>query len=218
MERTTGRVVIACVALAAGAVTGGACGDGAGSSEETTLQQVDLRETLAGTAGVDAGRVLDQFTGTSLDGREVDARTLVEEHPVVLFVYLSEWCEDWRREAPDLLRLHRDYADRGFRVVARSEYSDRGEVEAMIEELDLPYPVLTGSSRPDDADEEEVRTGTAHYRLRTALGDDRKWGTPLNLVVVDGDLGRVRVVAGELVPAELEALLEAELQAGATAR
>lgn len=182
--------------------------------EYASLETVLLDEELAGRpALLERTRTLRDFTGRSLDGREVDARELVRDHPVVLFTYVAEWCQNCRYEAPHLARLYWDYADRGFRVVARSEYSHPDEVRALAGDVGVPFPILPGSRNPDPENEDAVRTRTHHYRLRKALGDDRKWGTPLNLLVVDGDLDRVHVVTGEFVPEELETFLDERLPA-----
>ena len=45
-----------------------------------------------------------------------------------------------------------------------------------------------------------MRVTTAHFRMRKALLDPRKWGTPLNIVVVDGDPTRASIVTGEFFP------------------
>ena len=45
-----------------------------------------------------------------------------------------------------------------------------------------------------------MRVTTSHFRMRKALLDPRKWGTPLNIVVVDGDPHRASIVTGEFFP------------------
>lgn len=180
--------------------------------EYAPIEAVDLREELADEPEILERTVaLEDFSGTSLDGREVDARALVEEHPVVLFTYVAEWCENCRYEAPHLARLYWKYAERGFRIVARSEYSHHEVMKEVAGRFGSPYPIIPGTPNPDPENEDAVRTTTHHYRLRKALDDPRKWGTPMNVLVVDGDLDRVHMVLGEFVPEELDAFLDEHL-------
>lgn len=180
--------------------------------EYAPIEQVSLQDRLADEPEIlERATELEDFTGTSLDDRRVDARRLVEEHPVVLFTYVAEWCENCRYEAPHLARLYWKYADRGFRIVARSEYSHPQVMKEVAGMYGSPYPIIAGSPNPDPENEDAVRTTTHHYRLRKALDDPRKWGTPMNILVVDGDVEQVHMVMGEFVPEELDAFLDENL-------
>lgn len=155
--------------------------------------------------------VLDDFSGVTREGEPVELSRLLEEKRVVLLTYLAEWCANCRYEAPILAELYGRYRDRGFEIVARSEYSHRDEVERFIREFGVEHPVILGSPNPDPDDEDAVRTVTTHYRFRKALDDERKWGTPLNILILGGDLDSIRVVTGEFEPGALEELLAREL-------
>ncbi|MDX1567810.1 MAG: SgcJ/EcaC family oxidoreductase [Longimicrobiales bacterium] len=180
--------------------------------EYAPIEAVNLSEALAGEEKIlRHTRELRDFSGLSLDGRTVDAQALVEEHPVVLFTYVAEWCENCRYEAPHLARLYWKYADRGFRIVARSEYSHPQVMREVAGMFGSPYPIIQGSPNPDPENEDAVRTTTHHFRLRKALGDPRKWGTPMNLLVLDGNVDRMHMVLGEFVPEELDRFLDENL-------
>lgn len=180
--------------------------------EYAPIEAVDLSQALAGEEEIlQHTRELQDFSGASLDGRPVDAQAFVEEHPVVLFTYVAEWCENCRYEAPHLARLYWKYADRGFRIVARSEYSHPAVMREVAGMFGSPYPIIQGSLNPDPENEDAVRTTTHHFRLRKALGDPRKWGTPMNLLVVNGNVDRMHMVLGEFVPEELDQFLDERL-------
>lgn len=180
--------------------------------EYAPIETVQLSEALAGQEELlEYTTELRDFTGTSLDGRTVDARALTEDHPVVLLTYVAEWCENCRYEAPHLARLYWKYAHRGFRIVARSEYSHPDVMREVAGRFGSPYPIIAGSPNPDPENEDAVRTTTHHFRLRKALDDPRKWGTPMNMLVVDGDRDRVHMVLGEFVPEELDEFLDQNL-------
>jgi len=221
MRRSTIRTAIGAVVVvvvAGGLWTGFHQDDEPAPHEWAPIQPLDLPARLA-----DQPRILDRvlsladFSGVSLDGRRVDAHALVEKYPVVLLTYVAEWCENCRYEAPHLGELYWKYARRGFRIVARSEYSHPDVMRRVAGGFGSPYPIVPGSRNPDPNDEDAVRTTTFHYRLRKALGDSRKWGTPFNLVVVNGDVEHPWVVMGEFVPDEMDAFLDAHLPGASTA-
>lgn len=155
--------------------------------------------------------LLDEFSGPNLEGEPVELSRLLEQNRVVLLTYFAEWCSNCRYEAPILAELYQRYRDRGFEIVARSEYSHRDEVERYVQKYGVEYPVVLGSANPDPDDEDAVRTVTTHYRFRKALGDERKWGTPLNVLILGGELDTIRVVTGEFFPGALEEVLAREL-------
>jgi thiol-disulfide isomerase/thioredoxin len=128
----------------------------------------------------------------------------------VLVTWFAEWCANCGYEAPILGDLHRRWRDRGLAVVARSEYSHPDEVQGFLGRHALHVPVVPGSPNPDPEEEDAVRTSTAHYELRRALGDERKWGTPLTLVFAHGG-DSAWAVLGELVPEEMEAFVARRL-------
>ena len=180
--------------------------------EYAPIEAVNLEQELSDEPEIlEQTQALEDFSGVSLDDRVVDARALVEEHPVVLFTYVAEWCANCRYEAPHLARLYWKYADRGFRIVARSEYSHPDVMKEVAGQFGSPYPIIQGSLNPDPENEDAVRTTTHHFALRKALDDPRKWGTPMNILVVDGDLEQVHMVMGEFVPEELDTFLDQNL-------
>jgi thiol-disulfide isomerase/thioredoxin len=63
---------------------------------------------------------------------------------VLLINVWATWCKPCRAELPELARLHREHAPRGFSVVGVSVDPSRKEPEVarMVEEMDLPFPVL----------------------------------------------------------------------------
>jgi hypothetical protein len=60
---------------------------------------------------------------------------------------------------------------------------------------------------------------TTHYAIRTAIGDNRKWGSPLNIFVTAADLKnegdvaarKLYVSPGELIEKEAEAFIREKL-------
>ena len=73
-----------------------------------------------------------------------DWRIEEQRGAVLLLNIWATWCKPCKKELPELSRLHKEYAPRGFSVVGISIDPARKEpeVKAMVEEMQLPFPVL----------------------------------------------------------------------------
>lgn len=73
-----------------------------------------------------------------------DWRLEEQRGQVLLINVWATWCKPCRNEMPELARLHREYGPRGFSVVGVSTDPVRKEpeVRSMVEELELPFPIL----------------------------------------------------------------------------
>ncbi len=171
--------------------------------EYSPVVGIDLTAEVAGAGGdyLAPWDVLRRdFSGTSRDGEEIDLEEVVRRNRVTLLTYFAEWCANCRYEAPDLVAKYNAHKADGLMIIGRSEYSHPDVVADYVDEFGIEYPVILGSPNPDPDSEDLVRTTTSHFRMRKALLDPRKWGTPLNIVVVDGDPTRASIVTGEFFP------------------
>lgn len=178
--------------------------------EYGSIQPVAVSELTPENAAL-AEEFLAGFSGETLSGGTVDARAVAADSRVVLLTIFAEWCCNCRMEAPRLTALARAWRNRGFAVISRSEYSAPVEVRRHVREFGVSWPVVPGSPNPDPENEDLVRTTTAHYHFRTLLGSERKWGTPYNVLVVDGDFDTLYVTDGEYEPGALEEFLKEHL-------
>ena len=171
--------------------------------EYSPVVAIDLTAEVAGAGGdrlVPWEVLRRDFSGTSRDGAEIDLEQVVRGNRVTLLTYFAEWCANCRYEAPDLVAKYGAHGDDGLMIIGRSEYSHPDVVDEYVDEFGIEYPVILGSPNPDPDNEDLVRVTTAHFRMRKALLDPRKWGTPLNIVVVDGDPTQASIVTGEFFP------------------
>ncbi len=154
------------------------------------------------------------FVGTALDGKEINFHLPSEPGYMparILFLsYTAEWCENCNYEAPYLGEIYDKYHSRGLEIVTRTEYSEVDKVREFITRHKMQYPVIIGSVVAYD-ERETVRMETFQYLLRTALADSRKWGTPFNIIVVDGDIENPYVVTGEMKSDQVNDLIERAL-------
>jgi len=144
------------------------------------------------------------FDVTTLDGRPAPMADY--RGKTLLIVNVASAC-GFTPQYTGLEALYRKYHDRGFDVIQVSEYTHPVDVAKFLERHHPPFPVVVGSTTTDDA----TREGTDHYRFRKQVGDKRKWGTPFNVFIINGDLSKPMVVAGELMEEEIDAFIARKL-------
>jgi thiol-disulfide isomerase/thioredoxin len=73
-----------------------------------------------------------------------DWRMAEQRGKVLLVNFWATWCPPCRRETPELVELHKRYAERGFSVVGIT-LDDEPErvVPEFVQKYRVPYPVLT---------------------------------------------------------------------------
>jgi thiol-disulfide isomerase/thioredoxin len=148
-----------------------------------------------------------------------DLRKLMAGKKLVMIVYFAPWCRNWKFEAPIAARLYEKYKDKGFQVVAVSEYASRADVRGYFGESGPPYPVVT------ESESRENRITTLHYQYRQLTDDKRNWGSPWNIflepekVNATGEVlaERAWVVNGELIEEEVDKFIASKVTPNATA-
>lgn len=154
------------------------------------------------------------FTHKNLRGGSyVNLRNFASSKKLVMVVYFAEWCPNWRREAPVVQRLYEKYKDKGFDVIAVSEYASVEKTRENIENGKFTFTVVTDSEKLED------REKTEHYEMRVAAGDTRRWGSPWNVfldtarIEKKGDTltKKTHVVNGEIIETEVETFIRQKL-------
>ncbi len=70
----------------------------------------------------------------------------------VLVNFWATWCPPCREETPDLVALHKRFAERGFSVVGISVDLERpAVVQEFVDAYDVPYPVALGGDGAAEA-------------------------------------------------------------------
>ena len=145
--------------------------------------------------------------------QSINMSEFAKDKKLVMVVYFSAWCPNWRNEAPVAQRLFEKYKDKGFGVVGVSEYDTLENTRKDLEKKNITFPVVYESVSTQD------REKTLHYGYRKEAGDTRKWGSPWNVFITpakmkrEGDtlVKKAFVVNGELIEAEVEKFVRENL-------
>jgi peroxiredoxin len=148
------------------------------------------------------------------DGTDVNLRSFAKGKKLVLVVYFAAWCPNWHNESSLVEKLYQKYKDKGFDVVAVSEYASLDETKKHVNNNKFSFTVVSES---DDA---AAKQKTTHYEMRKAAGDTRNWGSPWNVFLEKGKFkkkGNVLtektfVVNGEMIGKEVEAFIRQKLE------
>lgn len=150
------------------------------------------------------------FTFRTLEGDALNLREAAKGKKLVLVHYFAAWCHNSNYDVTTVNQLYNRYRDQGLLVIGVCEYTKNDELREFIARHKPDYPIcIEGDEKKKD------RTGTSHYAYRKQAGDQRLWGTPLNIIITDelrpeGDVAatRVRAAPGEMIQTEIEELIQ----------
>jgi len=136
---------------------------------------------LAGVVSAETPRIAGD-----VDAKGLARRIAQEKGRVVLVNFWATWCPPCRDELPDLSRLQRKYASRGFQVLGVSTdlASQMPAVEKLLADLKPSFPNYRKTSGGDDG------------KFIDAV--DPSWGGELPFSVLYGRDGKkARVLSGQ---------------------
>ncbi len=87
------------------------------------------------------GQPAPDFTLSSVKGDKVSLADFKDKKPVLL-VFWATWCRPCRQEMPTLIKLHREFGDKGLAVVSVSTDGKMETLKSFLESNPLPYPIL----------------------------------------------------------------------------
>jgi cytochrome c biogenesis protein CcmG, thiol:disulfide interchange protein DsbE len=125
-----GRVALAFVALAVGALTSTSCSRGSALGAQTGVSEVD--------------RPLPPLAGETVQGETARAADFRGE--VLVVNVWATWCGPCRREQPALQRLGERFSDRGVAFLGLNYNDDPAAARAWVEEFGVSYPSISDPS------------------------------------------------------------------------
>jgi peroxiredoxin len=162
----------------------------------------------------EAGIEIKDFTFPSLDDSQINLRESARGKKLTLVHYFAAWCHSSNFDVKTMTEIYDKHREQGLLVIGVCEYSSRKELREFIEKHKPTYPIcIEGDGKSKD------RTRTTHYAYRKQVDDQRKWGTPFNILIADGDIQsegeivarRVRLAPGEVIKTELEEIIRRHL-------
>lgn len=139
------------------------------------------------------GTAAPDFTLTSLDGKPVSLSDF-RGKPVVIDFWAS-WCPDCRKDAPAMVELHRQFADKGIVFLGVSFDTNRESWAAAVKKYGIGYTQVSNLKKW-----KETEVSKAYHV---------DWIPAIYVVDADG-----KVVLGTVMSAKLKGVLE-KLAAGA---
>ncbi len=130
------------------------------------------------------------------------------ESRVTLLWYFASWCWNCNQEIPELSKIYSQYQSSGFDILGIGVYSPVTELQQFRETYGITFPIVVGPSRTKVLDS---RQHTMHYTLRKMVGDERTWGTPFHIFIVNDDSVSIFSAPGEIRSHDLRRFLDTYL-------
>ena len=90
-------------------------------------------------AGKEGTKVPD-FTVTDNAGKSFTLAELCQDKKYILIDFWASWCNPCRKEIPNLKKLYKEYADKGFQIISISIDKKKADWEKALKEENLEWP------------------------------------------------------------------------------
>ena len=120
-----------------------ACAPIPAPAEATAVPEATAAPEAKSTEAAETASDAVEFSLTTLTGGTLD-QTVFSDHKLVMVNYWATWCGPCVGEIPDLVKLNKDYANKGFIIVGVLTGDDDIEgAKKFIEDQKVDYPVVT---------------------------------------------------------------------------
>jgi thiol-disulfide isomerase/thioredoxin len=146
-------------------------------------------------------------------GGETNLREFARSKKLVIVVYWAPWCPNWKHDIAFVQGLQEKYASAGLGIIGVGLYDPVSSMKNHVEQYKLSFPSVY------ETEKREARLTSNHYMLRTAVGDKRKWGTPMYVFLDSATLkpagdaltDSTTMVTGELIKQDAEKFIRGKL-------
>ena len=130
---------------------------------------------------------------------------IINLSPQIKFItFFAEWCPNCEYEAIELKKYY-DSHHLGVDFSMIMLFSSKEKSKRFINNYQLNMNYYYGDINSKD---EELNFKSTYYEFRNTLGDDRKWGVPLHIIIKPTrNLKEIFVVKGESIRGEINKLL-----------
>lgn len=86
------------------------------------------------------GTKVPEFTVTDNAGKAFTLAELCQGKKYILIDFWASWCNPCRKEIPNLKKLYKEYADKGFQIISISIDKKKADWEKALKEENLEWP------------------------------------------------------------------------------
>ena len=86
------------------------------------------------------GTKVPEFTVTDNNGKSITLAELCQGKKYILIDFWASWCNPCRKEIPNLKKLYKEYADKGFQIISISIDKKKADWEKALKEENLEWP------------------------------------------------------------------------------
>ena len=86
------------------------------------------------------GTKVPEFTVTDNNGKSVTLAELCQGKKYILIDFWASWCNPCRKEIPNLKKIYKEYADKGFQILSISIDKKTADWEKALKEENLEWP------------------------------------------------------------------------------
>ena len=86
------------------------------------------------------GTKVPEFTVTDNNGKSVTLAELCQGKKYILIEFWASWCNPCRKEIPNLKKIYKEYADKGFQIISISIDKKKADWEKALKEENLEWP------------------------------------------------------------------------------
>jgi peroxiredoxin len=93
------------------------------------------------------GDVAPGFQGQTLEGQPFDLKETASKNKILVINFWETWCGPCKQELPYLQRIHSRFNQQGFSIIGVYQSSPEQEVQSMIQENSLTFPMVFDETR-----------------------------------------------------------------------
>jgi thiol-disulfide isomerase/thioredoxin len=135
-------------------------------------------------------RPVPAFSVQSLDGKEVSFASLAAGKPV-LVDFWATWCAPCVNAMPELSKLHKKHAAKGFAVVGISIDEEKDRARKFVAKKDPGYPVYLDAAKPPAWSAFHVRAVPAAFLIDGQGRVVKQWLGKVDLKEVEREVAKV---------------------------
>jgi thiol-disulfide isomerase/thioredoxin len=88
---------------------------------------------------------MPSFKLKNLQGKQISSSNF--EDKVLLINFWATWCGPCKEEIPALIKLHKEYKEKGFQVISIAVSSNPKDLKDFAEKMSINYPILLGDAK-----------------------------------------------------------------------